>query len=98
MAWGAMRALQTAGRRVPDDVSVIGFDNTQLSESLEPRLTTVDQSRLRIGEQAVSLLMKSLSGETCDDLVITPSLVVRSSTQAPPPAGKPGRLRPATDP
>jgi LacI family transcriptional regulator len=86
MAAGAMRELLRAGRTVPGDVSVIGFDDAPLAEMTAPALTTVRQP-LEMGDTAVKLLLSRLddpdSAGNGRHLLPT-SLVVRDSTAAPP--------------
>ena len=55
MAFGVIRALMEAGRRIPDDVSVIGFDNVELSTIVNPPLTTIHQPKYEIGQAAVEI-------------------------------------------
>ncbi|MGO4678297.1 LacI family DNA-binding transcriptional regulator [Microbacterium sp. 2MCAF23] len=63
LALGAMRVLQEAGRRVPDDVAVIGFDDLDEAEYSIPSLTTVDPGREWIAKTAVDALLERISGE-----------------------------------
>jgi LacI family transcriptional regulator len=63
MAFGVMRALMEAGRRIPADVSVIGFDNVELSSIVHPPLTTIHQPKYEIGQAAVEVLLR-LAGNT----------------------------------
>jgi DNA-binding LacI/PurR family transcriptional regulator len=58
MAFGSIRALMEAGRRIPDDVSVIGFDNVELSSIVNPALTTIHQPKYEIGQAAVEILLR----------------------------------------
>jgi LacI family transcriptional regulator len=58
MAFGAIRALSEAGRRIPDDISVIGFDNIELAGIVNPPLTTIHQPKYEIGEAAVEILLR----------------------------------------
>lgn len=84
IAIGVTRALREQGRRVPEDVSVVGFDDQPFAEMWAPPLTTVAQDFTELGRRAVSLLTSWLdSGEKPSDWVGQPSLVVREST-APP--------------
>lgn len=62
MAVGALHALEKRGLRVPEDMVVTGFDGIPLSRLVRPALTTVHQPTLRIGEEAVELLVKRLNG------------------------------------
>lgn len=93
MAAGLLRALHEAGRAVPGDVSVVGFDDVLLAGYLWPPLTTVAQDFDEIGTRLVARLLQQVrSGEIEDDAdaedlheVVPVSLLVRQST-APPPA------------
>ncbi len=57
----AIQALKMAGKRIPEDVQVIGFDNIELASALKPHLTTICQNREEIGKKAVSTLMKLIN-------------------------------------
>ena len=85
MAAGVLLALRDAGLRVPDDVSVIGFDDAFHAKHMWPPLTTVRQPVDMMGEAAASLLLKLLGEPGTGPLqtTIDTSLVVRSSTAAP---------------
>lgn len=85
VAFGAIGELGEQGLRVPDDVSVVGYDNTLLSSMRNVALTTVDQPRAAMGRQAVTMLLERLSGERDipRHVVTTPTLVIRATT-APP--------------
>lgn len=63
MAIGAIKALKEFEIRIPDDVDVIGFDNIQISEMIEPKLTTVSQPVKELGREAVKTLIKLIQGE-----------------------------------
>ena len=82
MAVGALRELRERGLRVPQDVSVTGFDNVKLSEFCYPALTTVHIPRERIGKLVCeSLLAKSDNHKAADhEMVIDPEFVLRDST------------------
>ena len=60
MALGAIRALADAGKRVPEDVSIIGFDGLQIGEYTLPRLSTIAQSVEQLAEQSVYLLLQGI--------------------------------------
>jgi LacI family repressor for deo operon, udp, cdd, tsx, nupC, and nupG len=88
----AMGVIQTARRRtlrVPDDLSVVGFDDIRFARCLDPPLTTVAQPMRAIGEGTVRLLLHILSGapEPPGSVTLPHTLTVRSST-APPRAGR----------
>jgi DNA-binding LacI/PurR family transcriptional regulator len=80
MAVGAMRELRTRGRRVPEDVSVTGFDNITLAQFCQPALTTVHIPSDTIGETACDFLMNPGKSPLPHEFVIDPELVLREST------------------
>jgi DNA-binding LacI/PurR family transcriptional regulator len=80
-AIGAIRALQEHGLRVPQDVSVMGFDDIPGAMFQTPSLTTVRQPLNRMGEVAAQTLLERIEGNVDDsDIAIEPELVVREST------------------
>ena len=86
-ALGAIRAFQEAGLRVPQDISVIGFDDIQGAEFSNPSLTTVRQPLADMGRLAAQTLLARIEGskDSPSEISIEPKLVVRQSTaQAPP--------------
>jgi DNA-binding LacI/PurR family transcriptional regulator len=86
MAAGLVRALYEAGRRVPEDISVVGFDDIPLADFLWPPLTTVQQDFHLIGRQLMDLLLRQIrhGAELTDHRIVVPTrLMVREST-APP--------------
>jgi DNA-binding LacI/PurR family transcriptional regulator len=87
LALGSIRAARRLGRRVPDDVSVIGFDDSAFMTCTDPPLTTVRQPIEAMGQAAVDLLVRQIEGADVvgDELLFEPELVVRGST-APAPA------------
>jgi LacI family transcriptional regulator len=82
LAIGLMRGLADSGVRVPDDVSVVGFDNLDLCEYVQPRLTTVAQDITAKATTAVRMLIDSIENSTrpSEPVTITVSLVEREST------------------
>ena len=58
MAFGTIRALMEAGRRIPQDVSVMGFDNVELASIVHPPLTTIHQPKYEIGQALVEILLR----------------------------------------
>jgi LacI family transcriptional regulator len=82
LAIGVIKGLHRAGLRVPEDVSVIGFDNILLAEVVEPELTTVASPLRAQGETAVRNLVAMANGAVTsgEPLVLPVKLVVRSST------------------
>ena len=83
-AVGVLHALHQSGRRVPEDVSVVGFDDVPQAEFYWPALTTVAQDFSELGRRALSVALAAVRGDdgTTVDL-IEPLLLIRSST-APP--------------
>ena len=87
MAVGLIRALVEAGRTVPGDVSVVGFDDVAEAGYFLPPLTTVHQEFEEVGRRCVSLLLQQIEGDkhTAGAVAsIAPRLVVRASTAPPP--------------
>jgi LacI family transcriptional regulator len=81
-AIGAIRALQDVNLRVPQDVSVIGFDDIKGASFTLPRLTTIRQPLAEIGRMATQSLLNRIHGTAIarDEIVVDPKLVVREST------------------
>lgn len=82
MAVGVVEAARAAGLRVPGDLSVVGFDDSDLASLLTPPLTTVRQPLAEMGRIAVSLLLRLLEGQRVEALEVelAAALVVRAST------------------
>ena len=82
IATGVMKAAIRIGLRVPDDVAVVGYDDSRVCEALEPELTSVHIFRTRMGQESAGLLLQLLRGEEPENqrVVIAPELVVRRST------------------
>lgn len=85
-ALGALDVIDGLGLRVPDDVSIVGYDNTFVAALRHVSLTSIDQNRERLGELAVEALIERIEGgrTTARHDVITPTLVVRDTTGPPP--------------
>lgn len=80
MARGALAALARAGRRVPEDVAIIGFDDSPVATSVRPNLTTMRQPSRVQGEQMADVLLSILAGENPPHVTILDTeLVVRDS-------------------
>jgi DNA-binding LacI/PurR family transcriptional regulator len=83
VAWGAIAELARHGVAVPDDVSVVGYDNSSIAAPVGDFLTTIDGDRPNLGRRAVELLLERLEGRTDPVLeVVPPRLVTRNSTRA----------------
>ena len=85
-AIGSMRAFQEAGLRVPEDVSVVGFDDIQIAQHNSPSLTTVRQPLQEMGETAARILLNRIDDREAyvSEVRIEPELVVRNSTARTP--------------
>ena len=81
-AIGAIRAFQEAGLRVPEDISVVGFDDVPAAAFNHPSLTTIRQPLYRMGELAASLLIARIEneGDSQPEVAVEPEIVVREST------------------
>ncbi len=86
MALGAIRAAHSRGLRVPEDVSVVGFDDSPLIAFTEPPLTTIRQPVVAMGRAAVDALVSEIGGTPVSraELLFHPELVVRESTHTAP--------------
>ncbi|MCJ8141291.1 LacI family DNA-binding transcriptional regulator [Falsirhodobacter halotolerans] len=84
MACGLMGALQEGGLRVPDDISIIGFDDIAMSAHVSPALTSIRQQRDNLGAVAARTLLALLDGdEVAPETVLPVDLVLRGSTARP---------------
>lgn len=91
-AIGAIRALRDANLSVPDDVSVVGFDDILFADFCIPRLTTIRQPLHAMGETAARLLIRRVQGHKVrSEVAVSPELIVRETT-APPKARAPQRV------
>jgi LacI family transcriptional regulator len=85
-AYGALAACNTRGIVVPDEISLVTFDDPPITRYLHPPLTAVKRPLREMGSRAVELLLELVDGKPVDDLVLENcELIIRSST-APPPA------------
>lgn len=84
MAVGAMLALHDVGRSVPDDVSVVGYDDIPYAEALSPSLTSIRQPSREMGAEAMTLLLEEVAGSAAHAhhrTLFKPSLRVRESSR-----------------
>jgi DNA-binding LacI/PurR family transcriptional regulator len=86
MALGALAALKEGGLRTPEDVSVLGYDNTTLAESRYLSLTSIDAHNAAIGAEVAKTLLGRLQEPDVPprQLFLEPTLIARSSTAPPP--------------
>lgn len=83
MAFGAMRAIKRSGRRIPDDVAVVGFDGSPAAANTEPPLTTVHQPAEVMGRHMARLLLARIDDAGPPErpsVILVPDLVVRESS------------------
>lgn len=84
-ALGVLDAFKVAGIRVPEDVSLVGYDGTELGESAEPTLTSVGVPLEKIGSHAVEMLLRMVHGEHMDAITLSlPTHLVPRNSTAPP--------------
>lgn len=77
---GIIRGLTEKGYKVPDDFSVAGFDNIELSAMITPALTTVNQPGFKTGESAAEMLIDKIEDKETKIFTIEPELIIRAST------------------
>ncbi len=85
IAVGVLMACRELGLSVPEQLSVVGYDDVEVARYVTPLLTTVHQPRLRLGELAMQMLLDILEGRPAQNQILPTELVVRAST-APVPA------------
>lgn len=84
MALGAIKAIADEGLVVPDDISIVGFDDINLAQHISPALTTVRQDAELMGKRAADLLINQINDKEADlsTVVLPVELIVRSSTKS----------------
>ncbi|MCI8327660.1 MAG: LacI family transcriptional regulator [Lachnospiraceae bacterium] len=80
IARGAITECQNRGYRIPEDISIIGFDDLPISSTLDPLLTTIRQNRLILGRTGYFSLNSMLHGVSLSQTLLHPELIVRAST------------------
>ena len=83
MALGLLRALADAGRRVPEDVSVVGFDDVPEAANYRPPLTTIRQDFPALAEQAVQALIADIEGDAAPQASLIPATLIERDSTAP---------------
>ena len=83
LAIGVLRAAAETGRRIPDEMAVVGFDDIEIASYVFPQLTTISQPKLEMGRRAVLRLLERMTDKTRSPRrdVFAPTLVVRESSQ-----------------
>ncbi|MFN2364799.1 MAG: substrate-binding domain-containing protein, partial [Halarsenatibacteraceae bacterium] len=86
MAVGAIRGAEELGYQIPEDLSIIGFDDIELASYVKPALTTIQQSGYRMGYQAMEFLKQVIAGEDPGKLkeFLPHKLKIRESSGTPP--------------
>ncbi|MEY4554143.1 MAG: hypothetical protein RL197_570 [Actinomycetota bacterium] len=79
MALGAIAAIQEAGKSVPEDIAVIGFDDSFLAQNSHPGLTTVRQDIVGLGMEAAKMILAILRGEEVHSEILPCELVIRAT-------------------
>jgi DNA-binding LacI/PurR family transcriptional regulator len=79
MAMGAITYLQDAGKRVPEDIKVVGFDDSLIAQTARPALTTIKQDVVALGEAAGNLMIAQLNGQEVEPVILPTELVIRAS-------------------
>ncbi|MDR0414906.1 MAG: LacI family transcriptional regulator [Prevotellaceae bacterium] len=86
-AAGAMLALKRAGRKIPQDVALVGFADESITQMLEPNLTSVHQPGFEMGQQAMELLIRQINSDEklpSEQIVLNTTLMVRDSSRRKP--------------
>lgn len=81
MAAGAMYAAISRGLNIPNDIEIIGFDNTDISYTSTPQITTVSQPHFELGKCAFELLEKVIKKEETKNIILDYNLIIRDSTK-----------------
>lgn len=83
LAIGAYHAVFDRGLSIPDDISVVGHDNIEISRMIRPKLTTLDTFKDRLGQSAMDLLIEEIEADThqCKEVVFQAELIVRESVK-----------------
>jgi len=86
MAAGALSALHAAGKRVPEDVAVVGFDDSVIAQSTQPPLSSVRQSMEVMGRELVNVLLQAVEAQdrVVRRVILGTELIVRQSSGGPP--------------
>jgi LacI family transcriptional regulator/LacI family repressor for deo operon, udp, cdd, tsx, nupC, and nupG len=79
-AIGVLSACYKRGLSVPDNLSVIGFDDIDMAAYTIPPLTTIHQPRLELGQRAMQMILDLLAGQTPENQILHGELIVRQTT------------------
>lgn len=82
LAIGCIKECRRQGMRIPEDMSVVGFDNVSLSQLVEPELTTIAQPTRKLGQKAAQIIIDRINGKTTEaNVAFAGELIVRESTR-----------------
>jgi LacI family transcriptional regulator len=84
MAMGAIQGARQLGRRIPHDLTVVGYDDIPMAAVFDPPLTTIDQRAPELGRAATRMLFDLLDGKNTESMTLPTRLVVRGSSAVPP--------------
>ena len=86
MALGLLRAMHEAGREVPRDLSVVGFDDIPEAAYFLPPLTTIRQDFIEMGRRSLQMLLRTIEtgGRASQESLVPPEMIIRGSTGPPP--------------
>lgn len=76
----AMQAVLSAGKKVPEEIGVVGFDNSSISRFCSPRLTTLEMQREEISRTVIEMMLQMMAGKTPENAKFETKLIVREST------------------
>jgi LacI family transcriptional regulator len=79
-----MNAIQHIGKQIPDDISVVGYDDIPMAATSQHALTTINLQPVELGRSAADLMLKRLNGAKPANVVISPILVKRESLKIMP--------------
>jgi DNA-binding LacI/PurR family transcriptional regulator len=79
MAVGAIAAAEEAGKVVPDDIAIIGFDDSLVAQTSRPPLSSIKQDVVNLGETAANLLIGKLKDEQMESVILPVELISRQS-------------------
>ena len=88
LAVGALQAARAMGLRVPEDVSITGFDDIELAAIVQPPLTTVHVPHRMMGREAARKIIALLRGEEVEGVTALDTRIAHRASLGPPPAGK----------
>lgn len=81
MALGGIKILTRIGIKIPDDISILGYDNINISSLIEPELTTIAQPIYKMGQEACKLLVSVINGSKNQEIYLKPELIERATVK-----------------